>query len=230
MERLEIFKHLLVEKSSLIKCIFITLITQTIITALVFIIFYNNKDISSVFLKKYNVFYAILYFVFSLLLIKNMLSSKLSFNLRMLLFILFSAFNGYFMGIVLHYVSKDVIVSALLSTLAIFTFFLVMGFFIVYMNIDIGWLGIYLFFGLLSLIIFKIVVSLIPPNDKHETRNKTRIFVIASMMIFALYILYDTNNILLKYRNSDVDCIRGALEYYLDILNLYNTTTKVYSK
>ena len=230
MERLEIFKHLLLEKSSLIKCIFITLIIQTVITALVFMFFYSNKEVSSVFLKKYNVFYAVLYFVFLLILIKNMLSTKLSFNLRMLLFIVFSAFNGYFMGIALHYMSKDVLISALLSTLAIFSFFLVMGFFIVYMNIDIGWLGIYLFFGLLSLIIFRIVTLMIKPKNKDETRKKTRFFVTITMIIFALYILYDTNNILLKYRNTDVDCIRGALEYYLDILNLYNNTTIINSK
>jgi hypothetical protein len=31
----------------------------------------------------------------------------------------------------------------------------------------------------------------------------------------------DTNNILLKYKNSDNDCINGALQYYLDIINIF---------
>ena len=37
------------------------------------------------------------------------------------------------------------------------------------------------------------------------------------------YILYDTNNILLKTSgNGGDDCIRGGLDYYMDILNLFS--------
>ena len=43
---------------------------------------------------------------------------------------------------------------------------------------------------------------------------------IKTVAIFSVYILYDTNRILLKFQNkSKSDCINGAMEYYLDILN-----------
>ena len=41
-------------------------------------------------------------------------------------------------------------------------------------------------------------------------------------MLFSLFIMYDTNNILLRYSGKN-DCIRGALDYYLDILNLFTS-------
>jgi len=36
-----------------------------------------------------------------------------------------------------------------------------------------------------------------------------------------LYIIYDTNKILLKYNNTNDYCIIGALDYYLDVINIF---------
>ena len=44
---------------------------------------------------------------------------------------------------------------------------------------------------------------------------------IISLVIFILYIIYDTNKILLKYDNTTQFCITGALDYYLDIINIF---------
>ena len=46
-------------------------------------------------------------------------------------------------------------------------------------------------------------------------------FAIISLVIFILYIIYDTNKILLKYDNTTQFCIMGALDYYLDIINIF---------
>ena len=45
---------------------------------------------------------------------------------------------------------------------------------------------------------------------------------VVTIILFSLFIMYDTNNILLKYKGK-ADCIRGALDYYLDILNLFTS-------
>jgi FtsH-binding integral membrane protein len=114
------------------------------------------------------------------------------------------------------YVPKDIIMSALVSTVAIFATFLAVGMFIVYLGIDLGWMGIYLFLGLLGLIITRIVSSIMKPD---EPRSKYS--TIFGLLLFSVFILYDTNNILLKYSTTGVDCIRGALDYYLDLVNIF---------
>ena len=41
------------------------------------------------------------------------------------------------------------------------------------------------------------------------------------IVLFSLFIMYDTNKILVRYKNTEVDCVRGALDYYLDLINLF---------
>ena len=77
-----------------------------------------------------------------------------------------------------------------------------------------------LFVGLLSLI----TISFTSIFLKGESYNNTQKFLtISSIIIFSLYILYDTNVILLKLNNNNNDCIKGALAYYLDIINLFTS-------
>jgi FtsH-binding integral membrane protein len=47
-----------------------------------------------------------------------------------------------------------------------------------------------------------------------------KILVIGSLMVFSLYIMYDTNNIL--QRNYSGDFITASLDYYLDIINIFS--------
>ena len=44
---------------------------------------------------------------------------------------------------------------------------------------------------------------------------------ISGITIFMLYIIYNTNEILLKYKNNKDYCIKGAYDYYLDIINIF---------
>ena len=53
----------------------------------------------------------------------------------------------------------------------------------------------------------------------YETYQK--VFAVISLTIFMLYIIYDTNKILLKYNNTNDYCIIGALDYYLDVINIF---------
>lgn len=216
MGKLEVFNKLLVKKSSLLKCIFTTLIFQILVTSLVFSHIYYNSDKYSHYLKAHPFISFVLLLVLCIGLISAMISANISFPMRFILFMLFSVVQGFILGVAMEYVSKDIIMSALVSTITIFVIFLTIGFFIVYMGIDIGWMGIYLFYGLLSLIIINIVSIFIKPNE-----GKYKYSVIIGLILFSIFIFYDTNKILIKYSNVDVDCIRGALDYYLDITNIF---------
>ena len=218
MGKLEVFNKLLKAKSPLLKCIFSTLIFQALLTTIVFRHVYQNPSQYSNMLKKNNILFIALFLIIQISLIAAMLGADISFSMRFILFVIFSVVEGLFLGASMVYVPKDIIMSALVSSIAIFATFLVIGLFIVYLGIDLGWMGVFLLLGLIGLIISRIASIYMQPS---ETREKA--FVVIGMILFSGYILFDTNNILLKYKNSGVDCIRGALEYYMDIINLFVT-------
>ena len=47
-----------------------------------------------------------------------------------------------------------------------------------------------------------------------------KIIAIFGLVIFSMYIIYDTNQIL--QRSYDNDFITASLDYYLDIINIFN--------
>tara|TARA_B100001250_G_C19743524_1_gene764163 strand:- start:569 stop:1249 length:681 start_codon:yes stop_codon:yes gene_type:complete len=215
--KLDIFKKLLFEKKGLLKCIFSTLLFQVTITALVVLYIYKNPNTFDNLVKNVNGFILImLLLIIDIFLIIVMVSFNISFNARFIIFVIFSIAQGLFLGAVTKYVPSEIISSALVSTIAIFLTFLLAGFIIVYFGYDLSWMGIYLFIALLGVIILQIVFMFIPPS-----RSNRRYTVIFVLVLFSIYILYDTNNVLLKYQDTGIDCIRGALDYYLDILNIF---------
>jgi FtsH-binding integral membrane protein len=75
--------------------------------------------------------------------------------------------------------------------------------------------GLGLFFALLFLLIVSIVQFFIVGSSFLK-----KIIVIGSLMVFSLYIMYDTNSIL--QRNYNGDFITASLDYYLDIINIFS--------
>ena len=118
----------------------------------------------------------------------------------------------------IHFINDPKIVeSAAYATLINFALMFVFGLIIVYFGYDLTWLGGILFIGLLILITVQFIGFFTEQSNQYY-KNISYI----SVAIFSLYILYDTNRILLKYQNkSKSDCINGAMEYYLDIINLF---------
>ena len=215
VSRIQKFSSLIHKKKGLLKCVFSTLIFQVFITILV--VYFLHKNNSKILEKgKKSLLFLIPSFIIMLVLIYFMVSVKMPFYRRFILFIVFSILEGIILHLATKYVSNEVILSALLSTISIFSTFVVIGFILVYFGIDINWIGLILFFVLLGIIITRIVFYFVPP-----TENKKRFITSLSIFLFSVYILYDTNNILLKYQDTGIDCVRGALDYYLDILNLF---------
>jgi FtsH-binding integral membrane protein len=134
-------------------------------------------------------------------------------------FILFSLFSGAF-GIILGYrksgIDPDIIKSALVGTGSIFVAMFAFGVALIASGIKLGLrFGLGLFFALLFLIIISIVQFFIV-----ESSFLKKIIIIGSLMVFSLYIMYDTNSIL--QRNYNGDFITASLDYYLDIINIFS--------
>lgn len=214
------FIKLMRKKSSLLRCIFFTLITQLMLT-FIFIKILNSLNLTKNVLISYKnsfTFKIITFLIFlgSLFLLVFILSPKLSYYQKYLLFTIFSLIQAFFLHIVLSIYSNETIVFALYATILIFIFLFMFGLITVYLGIDLGWLGILLFISLFFLIITRLVTLIL---NSYSYYNK--LFSIISLFIFILYILYDTNKILLKYKNTDTNCINGAIDYYLDLINIF---------
>jgi FtsH-binding integral membrane protein len=210
------FKNLLIEKKNLLGCIFLTLIFQGIIT----IIFYNkirNNPKNKYFKEKLETIPGLLLlFVVNISLVTLILLRSLNFYMKFGVFIIFSIIQGLFLGGVLRYINEELINSALYSAVSLFICFYLIGLLVVYFKLDLSGLALFLFSSLLLLIIIRITTFFIPSG---QVLNRG--LSIIGLIIFSIYIIFNTNNILLKYNNNGYDCIRGALDYYLDIINIF---------
>jgi FtsH-binding integral membrane protein len=134
-------------------------------------------------------------------------------------FILFSLFSTAF-GVILGYrksgIDPGIVKSALVGTASIFVAMFAFGVALIASGIKLGFkFGLGLLIALFFLIIITIVQFFIP-----ESSLLKKILVIGSLMVFSLYIMYDTNNIL--QRNYYGDFITASLDYYLDIINIFS--------
>ena len=134
-------------------------------------------------------------------------------------FILFSLFSGAF-GVILGYrnsgLDPNIIKSALVGTGSIFVAMFAFGVALIASGIKLSFtFGLGLLFALFFLIIVSIVQFFIA-----ESSFLKKILVIGSLILFSLYIMYDTNSIL--QRNYNGDFITASLDYYLDIINIFS--------
>jgi len=134
-------------------------------------------------------------------------------------FILFSLFSTAF-GVILGYkksgIDPGIIKSALVGTASIFVAMFAFGLALIASGIKLGFkFGL----GLLIALFFLVIISIVQIFIAESSLLK-KILVIGSLMVFSLYIMYDTNNIL--QRNYNGDFITASLDYYLDIINIFS--------
>lgn len=226
MTYLKNFTKLIYKKKKILKCIFTTLLLQVIITSLVFIWIFKSNVLQqsinippSLHSKRGISGYMLVSFIVLIIgLIISMTSLNITFNSRLVIFSLLSVVEGIFLGLCLNYLDVNIILIALLSCICLFVSMIIIGFGLVYFNLDLSWIGLSLYVTLLALLITRIVNLFTP-----FTSIFNNILAIISIILFSVYIIFDTNVILMRYNNAnyDIDCITGALYYYLDILNIF---------
>ena len=117
---------------------------------------------------------------------------------------------AYIAGMTLHNVPN--LQEALLETVGIFIAMLVAGIFTVKMGYRLDLLGQILFFSLLTILIARVINTYV--RRRSETIVPSKIISI----LFALFVVYDTNKIL--QRNYGGNFVNASLDYFLDIINL----------
>ena len=214
--KLKKFSSLLRSKKELMTCIFLTLLFQLIVSTLTMKYDQEKNIVGDLFITSPRLT-SLGMFIVPIIVLISIKYSK-SFLTKQILFGLFSIILGLIMSLTIHFINDPKIVeSAAYATLINFALMFVFGLIIVYFGYDLTWLGGILFIGLLILITVQFIGFFTEQSNQYY-KNISYI----SVAIFSLYILYDTNRILLKYQNkSKSDCINGAMEYYLDIINLF---------
>jgi FtsH-binding integral membrane protein len=133
-------------------------------------------------------------------------------------FLVFSVFS-YTFGLSLARLKMKydpaMIQAAIMGTIGIFGAMMAFGAFLIMSGIKLGYqFGLALLYALLLLIIVRIVFMFIPSSS-----GTKRYLTIFSLLLFSVYIIYDTNSIL--QRNYFGDFITASLDYYLDIINIF---------
>lgn len=135
--------------------------------------------------------------------------------LKFIIFSIFSASFGISLSYVKNMVSPGLIQTALAGTMGIFTAMCLLGVLLIMFGIQLGLgFGLFLFFSLLLLIIIQ-VVTMFAGSESYPTKA----FAVVSLILFSLFIIYDTNTIL--QREYYGDFITASMDYYLDILNVF---------
>jgi FtsH-binding integral membrane protein len=205
-----------IDLSSLIKgkekflvLVFATLMFQA---SLVYGIMMNVKDVSYIQVQ-------IKRFIILIILIQLLLVIMLAFIpmhpfIKFIILTIFSVVTGLFLSIMASNTSQDVIKAALIGTITIFIMMLIFGVVLSAFGFNITWLSTILFFLLLVLILVRVVTMFMKTSN-----NLHKGIAICALLLFSMFIVYDTNNIL--QRDYDGDFVTASLDYLLDILNIF---------
>lgn len=186
-----------------------TLIIQLLITFLVMEIF-RKKDYSL------SVFYYIIAFISIIILLFVIMLSEISIYIKFILFCIFSILWGCLLGsdFVRGKVSDNTINRSIVGSILVFGFVFILGLATTYLNIDLSFLGGTLFVLLSGLIIVEIIEIFYPMSD-----NMYRFKLYFSLVLFSVYVLYDTN--MITKREKYTDFIGASIGLYIDFINIF---------
>lgn len=134
---------------------------------------------------------------------------------KFLLFSIFSYITGLLFSNLKSVATSNDINVALIGTISIFALMFAIGITLIAFGIQLGIKTcLLLFFGLIILILSRIILTF---SNSTSTVNKAVSFF--GLLLFSVYIIYDTNKIL--QRDYYGDFITASLDYYLDIINVF---------
>lgn len=160
-------------------------------------------------------------FIASLAVLLIMLFVQMPMPFKFMLFCIFSSLNGLLLTNLKKAKSQEVIDLAIKGALIIFGFTFAGGLALATAGINLGpKVGSLLFWSLLSLLIARLVFI-----GGLQMSGAKKILAFLGLLIFSIYVVYDTNKIL--QRNYAGDFITASMDYYLDILNLFSNSTEM---
>lgn len=209
------FFKLLFDKRYFLVKTFFTLFVQLVITYLVMMNYVVDDKTDIMY------FYIILVAQFTLIFI--LVFIPMHTGLKFCVFSAFSAIAGVLCAYVKKNVGEDIVNMAITGAASIFAFMAAFGAFLIFSGVKLGLrFGSFLFSALLLLIIMRIVTLFSGSYNQYSYG-----FAVLGLILFSIYIIYDTNQIL--QREYYGDFITASLDYYLDIINIFLKLTRIFS-
>jgi FtsH-binding integral membrane protein len=207
----EITFKLIQEKKTFLLMIFANLIVQLGITYYILV----NTDTQVIKKRKNRFFYRSMYIgLIPLIVLIFVMNFPMPSWLRFIFFSLFSAYMGLMLNFWEKLYGSEMMKAVIFAVFGIFISFVVIAVALLTFGIQLSnRFGIILLVGLLLFIISKIIFMY---AGTYSTYSKA--FAIFGVGLFAIYILYDTHQIL--QRNYYGDFVTASLDYYLDFINI----------
>ncbi len=135
----------------------------------------------------------------------------LPFYTKFVLFILFSFFSGVMYSKL--NLSSTQLRNVFIRTVLLYFGLIILSIGMIYLNLILNAThGTIVFMAITGIFLFGLI-TLFDPQIKYNKKA----YAIAIIVLFSLFILYDTHYLLL--RNTD-NIIAGAIDYYLDVVNI----------
>ncbi len=202
---------ILKQKKGFLIAVYTTLIIQVFITFSIVYFFRIHPDLSNISKKSF-----IFYLLLSLCLILILVLIPMPIWMKFVVLTFFAMVTGALLHNASWLVPEDVITQSLIGTISIFIILSILAVVLVSMGIDLGWMGMILLGSLVGLLIASILVMVF---DKNKTSTLHKVIIILGLVLFSIYVVYDTNIIL--QRNYNGDFITAAIDFYLDIINIF---------
>lgn len=146
---------------------------------------------------------------------------KMDSKLTKILYIGYTALTGLtFSSIFIIYDITSIIWIFLVSAIIFFVFAMIGK----NEKIDLRKFGIYLFIGLIGIILLNIINIFIMNNTLDI------VLCIIGLIIFIAYVAYDINKIIKYYDDTDNMAVIGAFELYLDFINIFIKLLRLFGK
>lgn len=188
------------------------MIAQLLVTLYVMQKLYTNERLQKLLLSSW--IYTLAAFLAPLVIIVILAFVPMPMYAKLVLFTTFSVSFGVLLSMSRRLLRPELVRVALLATLGVFIAMFVFGMVLAGFGYDVFWLGAILFVALIIALISGIVMLFTDPDQK-----TVRIRAILIVVLFSLYVLYDTNQIIM--RDYSGDYVTASIDYYLDTINLF---------
>ncbi len=202
---------ILKQKKGFLIAVYTTLIIQVFITFSIVYFFRIHPELSNISKQSF-----IFYLLLSLCLILVLVLIPMPVWMKFIVLTFFAMVTGALLHNSSWLVPEDVITQSLVGTISIFIVLSIIAVVLVSMGIDLGWMGMILLGSLVGLLIASILVMVF---DKNKTSTLHKVILILGLILFSIYVVYDTNIILQRTYNGDF--ITAAIDFYLDIINIF---------
>lgn len=213
------FGKLLAGKAPFLAAVFATLAVQLLITfGVVAYLRRGTPDAQAMAAKLHK--WTLLLVVAFLVLGITLVLVPMGMVTKLVLMTCLSAITGAVLGVVVRQVPEDVLRSVLLSTVGVFAAMTVIGAGLAATGVDLSLAGFALLIGTIGLLIAQVVMSFF-----EDAKGMRRTAATIAVVLFSLWVAYDTNTIL--QRNYNGDFVSAALDYYLDFVSLFDSLAAV---